>query len=113
MFLGVGRYFRPREGSAARSLLLRLRAFKDCRGLQQDVRAAEICFAVVGGDVRETPDETSRGKSRRGAAAAKTLACRAAIEITFNLKSEVEPRFLHFVTANCAVLPAGMTALAY
>lgn len=110
MFLGVGRYFRPREGSATRSLLLRLRAFKNLRGLQQDVRVAEIRLAVVGSDVREAPDESSHGKSRRRAAAAKTLTCRAGIEITFNLKSEVESRFLHFVTANCAVPPAGMTA---
>jgi hypothetical protein len=79
--LRVGRYFRTREGSEARGLLLRLCSLKDLRGLQQNVRVAEVCFAVVGGDVREAPSEPSRRESRRGATVAQTLACRAGIEV--------------------------------
>ncbi len=59
--LRVGRYFRSREGSETRWLLLWMRALEDRRRMQQDVRVAEVCVAMVGGELREAADKTSVG----------------------------------------------------
>jgi len=58
-----------------------LRDVKDFGGLLEDVRVAEICLAVVGGNVRETADESSGGEPRRRAAPAEARAGRAGSEL--------------------------------
>ncbi len=58
-----------------------LRDVKDLGGLLEDVRAAEICLAVVGGKVREAADESSCGEPGRRTALAETRECRAGSEL--------------------------------
>ena len=72
----MGRYLRAREGTQA-WLLLRLWDVQDHGGLLEDVRAAEICFAVVGGNVRQAAAESSGGEPGRRTAPAETRACGA------------------------------------
>jgi len=72
----MGRYLRAREGTQA-WLLLWLCDVQDHGGLLEDVRAAEICFAVVGGNVRQAADESSGGEPGRWTAPAETRACGA------------------------------------
>jgi hypothetical protein len=80
----LGRYFRAHEGNETRRLLLWLRDVKDLGGLLEDVRVAEICLAVVGGNVREAADESSGGEPGRRTAPAETRACRAGSELVFH-----------------------------
>ena len=79
--IGLGRHFRARKGNETRRLLLWLRNVKDLGGLREDVRVAEICFAVVGGNLRKAADESSGGKPRRRTAPAETRARRAGSEL--------------------------------
>jgi hypothetical protein len=72
----MGRYLGAREGMQA-WLLLWLCDVQDHSGLLEDVRAAEICFAVVGGNVRQAADEFSGGEPGRRTAPAETPACGA------------------------------------
>lgn len=61
-----------------------LRDVKDLGGLLEDVRAAEICLAVVGGNVCEAAGESSgRGPGRR-TSPAQTRACRTGSELVFH-----------------------------
>ena len=60
-----------------------LRDVKDLGGLLEDVRVAEICLAVVGGNLREAAGESSGGEPRRRTAPAKTRACGAGSELDF------------------------------
>ena len=69
----MGRYLRAREGTQA-WLLLWLCDVQDHGGLLEDVRAAEICFAVVGGNVRQAADESPGGEPGRRTAPAETRA---------------------------------------
>ena len=76
----LGRYHRAREGAQA-WLLLWVCDVQDHGGLLEDVRVAEICLAVVGGNVREAADESSGGEPGRRTAPAETRACRAGGEL--------------------------------
>ncbi len=58
-----------------------LRDVKDLGGLLEDVRAAEVCLAVVGGDLREAAGKSSGGGPRRRTSAAQTRACRTGSEL--------------------------------
>jgi len=55
----LGRYFRARQRNKTWRLLLWLRDVKDLGGLLEDVRIAEIRFAVVGGNLREAASKPS------------------------------------------------------
>ena len=61
-----------------------LRDVKDLGGLLEDVRAAEICLAVVGGDVCEAADEPSGGGPRRRTSPAQTRPCGTGSELAFH-----------------------------
>ena len=63
---------------------MRLCDVQDLGGLLEDVRVTEICFAVVGGDVREAPGQSPGGNPGRRTAPAETRACRAGSEIVFH-----------------------------
>ncbi len=80
----LGRYFRARQGNETWRLLLWLRDVQDIGGLLEDVRIAEICFAVVGGNLREAPSEFSGGDPGRRTAPAETRALRAGCELVFH-----------------------------
>lgn len=80
----LGRYFRGRQGNETRWLLLWLRDVKNVGGLLEDVRIAEICHAVVGGNMHEAPDESSGGEPGRRTAPAETRACRAGSELVLH-----------------------------
>jgi len=82
--LRLGRHFRSRQGNETWWLLLWLRDVQDLGGLLENVRIAEICFAVVGGYVREAASESSGGEPRCGATLASTGACRAGSEIVLH-----------------------------
>ncbi len=51
--IGLGRFFEPRAYARRGGLLLRLRQFQELCRLRKDVRAAEVCLALVGDDVRQ------------------------------------------------------------
>lgn len=53
--------------SSGRNLLLWLRASQGFRGLRENVRIAEVCFALVGRNLQETSLERSGRNSRRRA----------------------------------------------
>jgi len=76
----MGRYLRAREGTQA-WLLLRLWDVQDHGGLLEDVRAAEICLAVVGGHVPQAAHESSGGEPGRRPAPAETRACGACSKV--------------------------------
>ena len=80
----LGRYFRARQGNEICRLLLRLRDVQDLGGLLEDVRITEIRIAVVGGNLREAPDQSSAGDPGRRTAPAETRACGAGSEIVFH-----------------------------
>lgn len=63
---------------------MRLCDVKELGGLLKDVRIAEIRFAVVGGNMREAPGQSSGGDPGRRTAPAETRACRAGSEIAFH-----------------------------
>lgn len=63
---------------------MRLCDVQDFGGLLEDVRIAEICFAVVGGNVREAPSQCSGGDPGCRTASAATRARRAGSEIVFH-----------------------------
>ena len=64
---------------------MRLRDVQDLGGLLEDVRIAEVCFPVVGGKVREAPDESSDGDTGRRTALAETRACGAGSKLVLSL----------------------------
>jgi len=72
------------SGNETWRLLLWLRDVQDIGGLLEDVRIAEICFAVVGGNLREAPSEFSGGDPGRRTAPAETRALRAGCELVFH-----------------------------
>lgn len=80
----LGRYFRARQGNETWRLLLRLCDVQDLGGLLEDVRIAEICFAVVGGNVREVPSQCSGGDPWCRTAPAETRPCGAGSEIVIH-----------------------------
>jgi hypothetical protein len=59
VFVGVGGHVEPGASSYAGWLLLRVRAIEDFRRMWKDVRVAEVCFAVVGGELRETQNQNA------------------------------------------------------
>jgi hypothetical protein len=69
----MGRYLGAREGTQA-WLLLWLCDVQDHGRLLKDVRVAEICFTVVGGNVRQAADESPGGEPGRRTAPAETRA---------------------------------------
>ncbi len=80
----LGRYFRARQGNEICRLLLRLCDVQDIGRLLEDVRIAEICIAVVGGDLREAQGESSGGDPGGRTALAETRARRAGSEIVLH-----------------------------
>lgn len=80
----LGRQSRARQGNETWWLLLWLRDVKDLRGLLENVRIAQICLAVVGGNLREAPGESSGGDTGRRTALAETRACGAGSELVFH-----------------------------
>lgn len=63
---------------------MRLCDVQDLGGLLEDVRIAEICFAVVGGNVREVPSQCSGGDPWCRTAPAETRPCGAGSEIVIH-----------------------------
>lgn len=57
-----------------------LRAIEDFRRVHQDVRAPEICVALVGGDLYEAADNGAFGKSGSRAATLAPATCRKGSE---------------------------------
>jgi hypothetical protein len=66
----AGGHARPTEIDASRGLLLPLFQNKEPGKLREDVRAAEICVALVGDVLRETAKPLQRKQSGRWAAPA-------------------------------------------
>jgi len=56
---GLGRHFRAHKHAQGWRVLLRLRDVQNLGGLLEDVRVAEVCVTLVGGNVREAARESS------------------------------------------------------